>query len=263
MLGLVALALAVGAPARAEDQPEDRDQICHLLFDAYIARRGKINTSTIMAASHIITERGRNSGFWRHILGELKEGHEASETKCVRILGRMLSIDAAARDAIRREKETGQPGQWKASVRLGPEVVETLVARGENADRHRATHYAIALARARVSEPSEFFRMILRDHQGVHYLPTARFYAAVGLAQLGDPQGIEWLIENSEGASSTVSCAWPRGVTDGHLTTSCVAALRMLSGKQDLSTKREWKSWWEKMRDGFRPHDYVTIMDSR
>jgi hypothetical protein len=91
------------------------------VFETYIARGRMVNTSTRMAAAHIIAERARDSGIWRSILKELQKGDEGSEVGCVHVLGKMLAVDARARDVIRREKETGQIRRWRATVCLGPE----------------------------------------------------------------------------------------------------------------------------------------------
>jgi hypothetical protein len=125
---LLAIMFLMPGIALAQNQPED--EISKLLFEAYLNGPRKTNTSTVMAASHIVAERGRMSGFWRDVLAELSSGDEHSEVNCVRILGNMLATDAAARDAIRRQKETGEVSAWIPSVHIGPEVVEDLLKRG-------------------------------------------------------------------------------------------------------------------------------------
>jgi hypothetical protein len=257
-LFLVALLACVPRLASAQDRPPD--EISQLLFDTYLARAGKFNTSTVIAASHIVAERGRESGFWRNVLAELMTGDEHSEVHCVRILGNMLATDAAARDTIRRQKETGETSARIASVNLGPEVVAELLARGQKADRFRIDHYTIALARARVPEARDFFTSILRaefpqpqgEDQGtvpagrVYHLQTTRYHAAVGLAQLGERAGVEWLIAHSEDIQGDVSSARPYGSSrGGSLGSCCVAALEQLSEKRDLTTKAEWEAWWK------------------
>ena len=177
---LVASLACVPQGVSAEETTDQPDQLSQMLFDTYLAHGGKANTTTVMAASHIVAERGRNTGFWREVLAELRKENEQSEIGCVQFLGKMLAIDAAARDVIRREKETGEIGQWRASVSLGSEVVAELVSRGEKADRFRADHYAIALARARVPDAINFFRMILRDEGAEHHLDSTKFHAARG-----------------------------------------------------------------------------------
>jgi hypothetical protein len=262
----ILFAVATGSVWYAQDvigqEPEKRpDDICQRLFETYIARRGKINTATVMAASHIVAERGRNTGFWRNVLQELRKDDERSEVGCVRVLGKMLAIDARARDVIRREKETGELSAWKTSVRLPSEVVHELIARGKKAGRFRVSHYAIALTRARVPEASRFFRMILRDDPDTSHLPGTRFHAAVGLAQLGEPDGFAWLIASCGDPLPTVSHAWPSRVPDLNVSTCCVAALRELSGEDKPRTAQEWQSWWKSVDRQKLPKRHVTLVD--
>ena len=257
---LLAFLAWIPTEAFADEAKSQPDQLCQMLFDAYIARRGKINTSTVMAATHIVAERGRNTGFWLVVLNELKKQKE-SEIGSIRVLGRMLEIDAAERDVLLREKETGEVVQWAASVCLGPEVVTELVSRGEKADRFGADHYSIALARARVPEAADFFRMILRDNTGKNYMDCTKFHAALGLAQLGDSAGFEWLIAHSTDALPTVCNAWPGGVPNLNLDTCCHAALQQLSGKKDAKTKQEWETWWMQIDKKALPKGRVNLVD--
>ena len=241
---------------RRDDYPDD---ISQQVFDTYIAGRGKINSSTYGAAVHIVAERGRTSGFWKSVLKELQKGEERTEAACVHVLGKMLAVDARARDVIRREKETGEIGQWKPSVCLGTEVVQELVRRGQRTERVGVDQYAIALARARVAEATEFFRMILRDEIGKGQ-DSAKFHAAVGLAQLGEADGFVWLIAHSDNIQGHVGDAWPSRMTEPkHLAGCCVAALRQLSGEKDLQTRMAWESWWEKVDRKTLPHNHVEL----
>jgi hypothetical protein len=173
----------------------------------------------------------------------------------------MLAIDAAARDAIRREKETGEIGQWRASVALGSEVVAELVSRGEKADRFRADHYAIALARARVPDAINFFRMILRDEGAEHHLDSTKFHAALGLAQLGDAAGFDWLIAHSADVQLAVSNALPAQGSNANRDTYCTAALQQLSGNKDLRTKEEWEVWWTQIDKKSLPKNRINLVD--
>lgn len=258
---LTGFALLFGMGLSARDAEPQQDQLCRMLFDTYMTGRGKIQTRTITAASHIIAERGRDSGFWQHVLGELRKNNESSELGCVRVLGKMLEVDALARDVIRREKETEQVGQWRASVCLGPEVVGELISHGEKADSSDVGHYAIALARARVPEAADLFRMILRDGADRYDVDTAKFYAAVGLAQLGDSAGIAWLIAQSENRNLDIRDAYPRGVRHSKSDTYVTLALRQLTGQQNLTTRQEWEAWWERADSKAYPKRRVEIMD--
>jgi hypothetical protein len=194
------------------------------------------------------------------VLAELKSGDEHSEGHCVRILGNMLATDAAARDAIRRQKETGEVGAWNPTVHLGPEVVSELVARARRADRNRIDHYVIALARARVSEARELFSAVLTARRGVpadaapgadvptgfYHMDGPRFHAAVGLAQLGEAAGAQWLIANCEDPNGYVQHARPYFADrTGSIGTCCQAALMQLSEKREPMSKAEWEAWWQ------------------
>src|SRR5262245_15481321 len=119
--------------ANADDRQADR--LCELLFAEYLSRPVKVGEDTILAAELIVAERGRETGFWKTVLAELKKGNQSNEVQCVRVLGRMLAADASARTAMQRQKETGETSARVPSVFLGPEVVAELLERGKKADR--------------------------------------------------------------------------------------------------------------------------------
>ncbi len=240
---LVGLA-ALTATAAARKNGEEPDRLCQMLFDEYVVSRGKINTSTRMAAAHIVAERGRTNGFWKDVFAALPTGDVKREIACVRVLGKMLEHDAIARDAQRRFERTGEVQQARPSICVGEDVVKELIARGAKAEDGLADHYAIALARARVPEARELFRKMLAGEPG---LVGDGFHAAVGLAQLGDPAGFEWLIARSTDPTHTVSNAWPRRVPSYNLDVCCAAALQELVGQGAPRTRPEWQAWWNQV----------------
>jgi hypothetical protein len=254
-LMLAACAVVPGGSAVAQDR--QADQVTQHLFEQYVARQGKINTGSVMAATHLVAERGRESGFWKNVLAELQRDNPPSEIGCVRVLGKMLAADAAARDALRRQKEKGEVSAVIPRVFLGPEVVAALVERGGKADRFRSDDYAIALARARAPEARGFFQSILRGRAepanaagaapvSWRHLDSTRFHAAVGLAQLGDAEGIEWLIEHCEFSQGFVTNASPQGAPrGGDLSSCCMEALRQLSGERQRTSRAAWAAWWK------------------
>ena len=255
---LVAVVLFSGT-AVAQDRQLD-EIVTQQLFEQYVARNGKINSESVRAATHLVAERGRGTGFWKHVLAELKRNNQPSEIGCVRVLGKMLAMDASARNSIRRQKETGEVSTMMQAVYLGPEVVTELLERGRQADRHRIDHYTIALARAQVPQARDFFKSVLRATKapvinpvraqaadsaptGPYHSESTRFHAAVGLAQLGDSEGIAWLIANCEFGQGTVTNARPQGSRPGNLSACCLEALRHLSGENSRTSKAEWESW--------------------
>ncbi len=255
--GLALFATTVGAD-RIGPEP---DRLCQMLFDEYVVGTGKIDSSLELAASQIVAARGRGRGFWRDVLRELQKDDEKSELGCVRVLGKMLELDADARDLIRRQEETGEVFQQEASIFVGSEVVAALIARGEKADRFRVDHYAIALARARLPDACGLFRAILQDDTGKHYMESAKFHAAVGLAQSGEGAGFEWLIQNSANSTSTVSNAWPRRAPSLNLDACCIAALQQLSGKDDLRTPQDCEAWWKRLDKPTAARNHVEMVE--
>ena len=103
-------------------------------------------------------------------------------------------------------------------------------------------------------EAKEFFQSILKtpvpNHpfdegpKGPYHLTTTRFHAAVGLAQLGESDGFEWLIANCENTSGSVTNAWPKGAPPGGgLGACCTESLRQLSGERARTSEVEWRAW--------------------
>src|SRR5262249_4203919 len=85
---LLWIVLPVSGVARAQDRPVD--EVTQQLFEQYVARQGKINTESVMAATHLVAERGRETGFWKKVLAELRRNNQHSEIGCIRVLGKML-----------------------------------------------------------------------------------------------------------------------------------------------------------------------------
>lgn len=245
----------------APNGPEQPDAICKALFDEYIVRVSKIPGDDITAAIQLIASRGRERGFWRTVLAELKADNEQSEVGCVRILGRMLEVDATARDVIQRERETGDVGQWIARVCLDEEVVDVLLARADAADRFRLPHYLVALARSRDPRVTGLFLKVIQGKHEEGFMEGAQFHAALGLAERGDRAGVEWLIAHVEDQLGDVFYARPAGASRQNVGVCCVAALRVLSGEAELETAVEWQAWWFKAKADFKPARHVPLSD--
>jgi len=110
-------------------------------------------------------------------------------------------------------------------------------------------------------EARGFFNMVLLNDTGKNYSPDVQFHAAVGLANLGDPNGIEWLISNLD-KTSYVANAWPPRVPHLKVGPCCELALRYLSGERELSTKKEWQAWWDSVDRQTMPKYHVMLVDS-
>lgn len=262
---LPVLAVLLGGVASAQRQQASQarkpDQICHLLFQTYLARPRKVNHSTILAASHIIAERARLNGFWRDVLRELRKSNRGTERRCVRLLGKMLATDGLARHILSSDQRKRVLRQWEPSIRLGPEVVEELLKRAKQRKGGPRGCYVIALARARAPETRAFLESLLSPGPGLSHPTGCGFHAAVGLAQLGCPRGFEWLIAQSDSRKFIHSKAAPAHGLPRNLGAWCVAALRELSGQSKLTTKAEWQAWWKNADRKALPKRMVRLVD--
>ncbi|MDO8683204.1 MAG: hypothetical protein Q7N50_06960, partial [Armatimonadota bacterium] len=216
------------------------DAICETLYQEYVIRGGdtKKNTSDIQAACDLIASRGRNRGFWQVVLDGLGKVKENEQRWHLSILGQMLQEDAIDRENMAR-KDAGMI-QRAGAPQLPPEVVAELLNRAAKVRRFTQEYYAVALVRARDPRTKDFFSKILKRDDPAE--ESLQFHAAVGLANLGDPAGVEWLIANCEGVSTTVGAAWPFPIMDRNLSSRCQTALWALDGKRNWKprTKAEW-----------------------
>lgn len=142
-------------------------------------------------------------------------------------------------------------------------MIDVLMDRYTKADFQHEAMYVTALARSRVPEPTEHFRDILvnrtTDGGTVKHSPTTEYWAAVGLAQLGDPLGVERLVGHSEGFSGSLDAPYPVGVNNDNIKSSSIVVLRMLSGEIELTTREELRESWKGAKNGFEPETYVQV----
>ena len=236
----------------AEEGDRRSDPISEQLFENYIVRGGKVSTSSLMAASHLIAQRGHNTGFWKVVWKEWQKNNPRTEVGCVRILGQILEIDASARDAIAREQKGGPPSAWVPTIAFGAEVIDELIRRGEAATSPNVDHYLIALARSRLPQARVFFEKVLRGDGGKRFTRSEQFHAALGLAQLGQPAGYRWLIEHSEDPLVNVFNARPLRPARGS-TEYVIATLQQLAENHTLRTKADWQQWLTKAEPTLLP----------
>jgi len=258
---LFACPVWVAAGPQAQTPP---DAICQALFQEYIVRSGKISTSDELAAAELIASRGRTTGFWKPVLEGLRTVKGWDEIRYVRILGLMLAADAHARDNIK----SGQASKMQmiSIVALPKEVVPELISRAETAisaesGSYVGDAYTLALARARDPRAKEFLqRMVKSENHGGNW-QSVKFHAALGLAELGEPVGMEWLIAHSDDDSDGIVWGRPQYASRQQLSLAVVAALQVLSGQPALSTKTEFQAWWKTAAATFAPKSHVSLVD--
>ena len=263
LMSFAVIALGMVVTAGRTDggsEMEGQDSICVALFKEYVERGVRVYEGDLLAASQIIASRGRTSGFWKHILAELRRGDSRTEVACVRILGRMLEGDAQAREVLRIKKERPNEIGAMVSVCVGDEVVKELISRASEVERDSVRYYMIALAASRAHEAKHLFSQVLADDKRPQYDTTAKFYSAIALSQLGDEIGVVWLIEHLQDRTGSVFSAWPEGTLSRNVSDCCQVALRRISGRSELRTASEWTHWWSSSKNDFKPVRTIRII---
>ncbi len=240
------------------------DKICQSLFRDYIVQGARIADDDLCAAYHLIASRGRFHGFWREVLAELRKDKKNTEMACVRILGKMLETDAAVREIIRLRKEGRIESPLIDWPRLDKNVLVELISRAKRKDPSQVRQYVIAIARSRDASAKDFLLEVLQSEPAGGLGMTEQFHAAVGLSQIAEPAGVDWLVANcQEGRRGMqyVFNAWPERVIDRHLSSCCAAALKALTGESGQETSEDWRAWWGSARADFVPSGRVRIVE--
>ncbi len=271
---------APGSPSVAQPHPRPSDLVCVMLFDQYIGRSGKIPGDSVAAAIHLVAVRGRNNGFWRTVLREFDKSCEPDGDRTVRrqtlaVLSKMLTYDGWSRWNQEQDEREAAAASYLA---LGPEVLDQIIARTRQADRHEINAFVLAVRASHDPRGKEFLRGILQRGDNIQRSPFVEpnvtipsenvvhdetlFYAAVGLAELGDPTGVEWLIAHAESLAgeSQIHHAPHRGFSVGGCRECCRHALADLSGlSQPPMTKTQWQEWWSANKSDYTPAGRVHL----
>jgi hypothetical protein len=263
------LILAFAGSAVFAQAPQDppSDVVCEKLLDEYILKRGKIESANIDAAIQLIASRGRENGFWREVVAHFEQSpvndsRGSQSALLLQILTKMLRRDGHAR-WLHSHPEEMKRSAWVANVALPGRVVDVIMARAKQAGRLTLDDYVVALVAAHDPRTRDFLRAILERGVGAErgddlfdapgtkavsvpktepVLIESRFHAAVGLAELGDISGIQWLVETDASVGSFYENA---GHIDarGNYLQSRVLALADLTG-ESFKTIEEAQSWW-------------------
>ncbi|MCH8150557.1 MAG: hypothetical protein IH987_21705 [Planctomycetes bacterium] len=260
---LLVAGAAVAIPPSPDQPPVIRDPDMEPYFDRLIHlcfNGGKINSDDRAAACHLLSRAARRHERWRVPVRMLRQ-EQGNERRIVQVLGKIAAVDARARDRQALPKEERMRIASMPGVVLDDTVVPELLDRVRATDRDVVDHYVIALARARDPRAVDFLRKILTGNLGQSGLTSTRFHAAVGLANLGDIEAVEWLINNIDADRGRVSHAWPGKRCSNDLATSCVEALHQVSGYLGYSTADEWRQWWSAQRESFQPKNIIQLRE--
>lgn len=215
----------------------------------------------------------------------------------LRVIGNILAneYEGGARWRFELEKQARAAGTYDLPQQASPCLPnETLyresllltrvIARGYQADSSDIDHFTCTVIRAHHPQSKQFLLDVLRhpqsdsvgpaansplkgeeqvvgkwtDHQGGSWR-DARFHAAIGLAELGEPVGVEWLIAkalpNDFGLDDSVSRSQHYFATGSSLRENCRYALTDLFDLKGIDqTNQDWPALWGSRRDNFTPH---------
>jgi hypothetical protein len=243
------------------------DIVCEQLMADYILRGGKIQGDTVDAAIVIIASRAER-GYWRTVFKHFQESQDnnlqafSPSPNLLRILTKMLWRDGRARWLLSHPEELKQSA-WAPSIVLPAEVIDTIIARAKIANRQQFDNYVVAIMAAHDARSKPFLLDVLNDKlppvngQPV-VTPSAQFHAAVGLANLGERAGVEWLV-NTPGSADVGYVPHIR-VPGGNLHEARLRALSDLTG-QPYQPLEKWQAWWKTspLPDPFEPKSAVQL----
>lgn len=155
--------------------------------------RGKVDGESLELAYRQIVKHGREIGFEKVLLEKIES--EGFNHRHIEVLGRMLEKDTIIRQGYSRG--TGSRLLDVPLSQAGRDVVPGLIREAEKAEGSELEKFVLALARAHVSEAEPLFLKLLNEHSPRAPYASITFYAAVGLAQLGNSEGFKWLADHS------------------------------------------------------------------
>ena len=160
-------------------------------------------------------------------------------------------------------------------------MLERVITRGRQSDRSDIDAFVLTIREAHHLQGKPFFLDVLRNPELTDPLATgesetergkwpdnvggswsdAKFHAAVALAELGEAEGVEWLLEkakpNDFGIDGTVFAAPHYRVHTGSLRENCRYVLADLSGLQPAEEFDQWIAWWAANKINYRPGPYL------
>lgn len=219
---LVALVITFATIDASSAQPRVPEaQVTESLFQDYIANQYRIETDQVRAAVVLVANRGLdNPELVNRILQEFEtvcaekvDRNRKVKVRTLAVLSRMLEISGRRRGS--RKRLGGMvipPNEWPHET----EILRKVIACGREATRSDIDEFAIAIRNARHPEGEQFLLDVLSnpasnetssgddpkggrwpDNTGGNWMP-AKFVAAVGLAELGNPVGVEWLLARAK-----------------------------------------------------------------
>lgn len=280
------------------------DMVTEQLFRQYVVGRGKISTRTVNAAIELVAARGQSPAFAQAVVLEFERSCEDENASSIlknlmELISKMLAVDGNQRWIYELAHRNGQTKQIATTAGPSPsptdekiyyrqsEMLERVISRGRQANRHNIDAFVIAVRQAHHPRGKQFLLDVLQnqpdplsrgltvdplqgkwpDNLGGTWL-DAKFHAAVGLAELGEHAGVEWLIKQSElndfgvgSMSASLFHAPHRKAASSNLRESCLHALADLFELPATSDSKQWTAWWAANKDHFQPKSVALQLD--
>lgn len=276
--------------------PAVGDPLTQQLFSQYVNVNGKIPTAEVRAAIELVAARGApDQEFKNHVLAEFETSCRSDNRRTIRrnliaVLTKWLEREGQWRWQLESETRAKEIGQAAAiQPDHGPlafaesTMLEKLIQLGRQSDSSDIDAFVVAVRQAHHPHGKAFLLDVLNNRQAggdpfaiegsVAEKPSgeavwrdamggswrdAKFHAAVALAELGDPTGVEWLIAatlpNDFGIDGTVFRGQHRSVHRGSLRENCIYVLIDLAGQPQRDRNQNWTVWWAENREQFQPH---------
>lgn len=239
-------AVCSAAPVESPTKAENTDMVCQQLYSDYIVRSGKYDLDVMNAVVELINVRGRTSGFWKTVVQGLNDTkNEQAASRHVQVLARMLREDGYGRWIATLPDRDKM--MWAPGIYLPKEVTLKLIETGSKSESILRDWCVVALAGAKDPVAHDFLAKTLaaEEPRGM----SAKFHASVGLVNLGDKDGIEWLIAHCSDDADNVAIAWSTQTTSRALGPNCISVLKEITGRSDWNRKSEFQEWWTNSKE--------------
>jgi hypothetical protein len=289
VLAAVALpSLVTGQTPPGNETPKPIDATTLELYRQYIAPIGKIESDSVWAAIVLVAARGHGVPEFRELLRkdfatsrqEDRRGYDSR--KLLSLITAVLGREGGERWQREEVKRTGIGSSRALPLRddLDREslLLADVIKYGRECGRSEIDDFAFAVRLAHHPQGKQFLLDVLhnpvdRDNPVDGTAKTkgqwpdnigggweeARFYAAVGLAELGVEDGVRWLIEharpNEFGLDGHVDRHPHASTRTSSLRANCNAVLFDLSGLQTQGdgSHQDWDAWWHNSAATFTP----------
>lgn len=284
---LLAASVRVQPTALAEEETPRVDALTEQLFRQYVAVNGKIDSDDVQAAIELVASRGVENGYWRTVLAEFEKSCDDDNSivrkNTLAVMSKMLAVDGSVRWIEQQARQERLAQQAAAAPRasgvqsipasnLGPEVLERVIERAYEV-RHLfdLVDYVVAARQAHDDRAAPFLEKVLHggDRESEHWRQTSggawtepQFHAAVALAELGRPEGVEWLIAHTDATGGSLFRMPHAETSEVYL--ACRLALEELTGAQVTPApgdwqEQAWRAWWAAHQESFSPRQAVAL----